>query len=37
MSALAIKQGWSLREVRPQKRSLEEMFVELVEEEEASV
>lgn len=37
MSALAIKQGWTLREVRPQKRSLEEMFVELVEEEEASV
>jgi ABC-2 type transport system ATP-binding protein len=37
LSALAIKQGWSLREVRPQKRSLEEMFVELVQEEEATV
>jgi len=37
ISALAIKQGWSLREVRHQKRSLEEMFVELVQEEEATV
>jgi ABC-2 type transport system ATP-binding protein len=33
VSALSIKQGWAIREVRPQKRTLEEMFVELVEEE----
>ena len=33
LSALAIKQGWAIREVRPQKRTLEEMFMELVEEE----
>jgi ABC-2 type transport system ATP-binding protein len=37
VSALVIKQGWKLREIRPQKRSLEEMFVKLVEEEGAAV
>jgi ABC-2 type transport system ATP-binding protein len=37
VSNLALKQGWTLREIRPQRRSLEEMFVELVAEEEAAV
>jgi len=31
---LAVKQGWKLRELRPQRQSLEEMFVRIVEEEE---
>lgn len=31
---LALKQGWQLREVRPQKQSLEEMFVRIVEQDE---
>jgi ABC-2 type transport system ATP-binding protein len=35
VSTMALKQGWTLREIRPQRRSLEEMFVELVEEEAA--
>jgi ABC-2 type transport system ATP-binding protein len=31
---LAVKQGWKLRELRPQRQSLEEMFVRIVEGEE---
>ena len=31
---LAVKQGWKLRELRPQRQSLEEMFVRIVEAEE---
>jgi ABC-2 type transport system ATP-binding protein len=31
---LAVQQGWKLRELRPQRQSLEEMFVRLVEGEE---
>ena len=31
---LAVKQGWKLRELRPQRQSLEEMFVRLVGDEE---
>jgi ABC-2 type transport system ATP-binding protein len=31
---LAVQQGWKLREIRPQRQSLEEMFVRIVEEEE---
>jgi ABC-2 type transport system ATP-binding protein len=31
---LAVKEGWKLRELRPQRQSLEEMFVRIVEAEE---
>lgn len=35
VSNLALRQAWKLREIRPQKRSLEELFVALVEDEAA--
>jgi ABC-2 type transport system ATP-binding protein len=32
--ALSVQQGWKLRELRPQRQTLEEMFLRIVEEEE---